>query len=102
MVTTPQELAGLVVRKALKLLHSREIPIKTIVENMSHIELPNGERIQPFGPSHLDSLADLIGNARIIRMPIQPKISQLADEGRIEEIFVPEFESLARALLAEE
>ena len=102
MVTTPQELAGLVVRKALKLLHSREIPIKAIVENMSHIELPNGEKIQPFGPSHLDSLADLIGNARIIRMPIQPKISQLADEGRIEEIFVPEFESLARALLAEE
>jgi Mrp family chromosome partitioning ATPase len=99
VVTTPQELAGLVVRKAIKLLQSREIPVLALIENMSHYLTPSGESVELFGPSHLANLADLTSGARTIRLPILPEISQQADAGNIEALALPELQALSRDLL---
>ncbi|KPL79407.1 hypothetical protein ADN00_02855 [Ornatilinea apprima] len=98
VVTTPQELAGLVVRKALKLLQNKEVPLLALVENMSYFTDSQGAKIEVFGPSHLDDLADLTGSAPRIQIPILPALSQAADAGAVETIHLPEIDRIAALL----
>lgn len=100
LVTTPQDLAGMVVRKASSMANQLDIPILGVVENMSYIECPNcGEKIELFGAS---KASDVIAQARaplLGRMPIHPEISNLADRGRLEEYEAEEFEAVVKELL---
>jgi len=86
LVSTPQELAGMVVRKADKMLKQLNVPVLAIIENMSYFICPDcGKQHEIFGPSHLNELAKAVETDLLVRLPIDPKLTSLADSGKIED-----------------
>jgi hybrid cluster-associated redox disulfide protein len=101
LVTMPQRLATMIVRKAANLVHQLGKPIVGVVENMSYFVAPDtGKRYDIFGPSYADQVAELAGAPVLARIPIQPNLVALADAGRVEEIDDPVLDTLARELEA--
>jgi hybrid cluster-associated redox disulfide protein len=99
LVTMPQQLATMIVRKAANLIHQLKKPILGVVENMSFFVAPDtGVRYDVFGPSYADRVAELAGAPMLARLPINPYLVELADSGRVEEIDDPVVDELASAL----
>lgn len=99
LVTMPQRLATMIVRKAANLVHQLKKPIVGVVENMSYFVAPDtGKRYDVFGPSYAQEVADLAGAPLLARMPIDPNLVALADNGRVEEIDDPIVDVLAAGL----
>ncbi len=100
LVTSPQELAGMVVRKAAQMALQLHVPMLGIVENMSYAVCPHcGERLEIFGPSHTAEAAALMGVPLLGQIPIDPHIATLSDEGALEDYESAAFESVADELL---
>ena len=101
LVTTPQSLAGMVVRKAWNMADQLSIPILGIVENMSYAVCPEcGHRFELFGPSKAQELADSIGAPLLGQLPIEPGLAELADSGRLEEYTGDAFDVVTEAVIA--
>lgn len=99
MVTTPQSLANMIVRKAVRMAQAVNVPILGIIENMAGFVAPDtGKRYDIFGPSHADEAAALAGAAVLARLPIDPTIASLCDAGEIETVTLPEMEACVKAL----
>lgn len=91
IVTTPQELVGMIVEKAINMAKMMNIPILGVVENMSYVECGKcGEKIYVFGKSHLDETAEKYGLPILGRIPLREETALASDEGNIEDILVPE------------
>lgn len=89
VVTTPQELVGMVVDKAINMANAMNIKVLGIVENMSYVECPNcGEKIYVFGESHVAETAEKYGLDVLARVPLDGRIAKMSDEGTIEELKV--------------
>ena len=87
VVTTPQQLVGMIVEKAVKMAEMMDIPILGIVENMSYLKCPDcGKKISVFGESKIDKTAKHYGLDVLGRIPIDPSIAQKCDEGNVEKI----------------
>ena len=100
LVTTPQELAGMVVRKAFHMLRELKIPILGVVENMSYFPCPDtGKEHYVFGPSHVEEIALAAGVPVWAKLPLDPQIAVLGDAGRIEEVAFAEMQPLAAQLM---
>ena len=85
LVTTPQELVGMIVEKALKMAGMMHIPTLGLVENMSYALCPDCKtKVEVFGPSHVDDLAKAYDIPNAARLPIDPKLSSGVDKGLIE------------------
>ncbi len=85
IVSSPQDLVSLIVEKAVRMAELMKIPVLGIVENMSYVECPDcGRKINIFGESKLDEVADAQGLEILGRMPIDPALAALCDEGKIE------------------
>ena len=96
LVTTPQELAAMVVKKAVSMVATVGIPMLGVVENMSYFRCPDtGKEYEIFGPSHAAEIASTAGCEVLARLPIQPEITRLGDAGLVEEAALPEFSDLA-------
>lgn len=96
LVTTPQELAAMVVKKAVSMVATVGIPMLGVVENMSYFRCPDtGKEYEIFGPSHAAEIASTAGCKVLARLPIQPEITRLGDAGLVEEAALPEFSDLA-------
>jgi hybrid cluster-associated redox disulfide protein len=101
LVTMPQALATMVVRKAANLIHQLKKPILGIVENMSYFVAPDtGRQYDIFGPSYAQRVAELAQAPVLARIPIDPVKLTLADEGRIEELDDPVCDLLADRLVS--
>ena len=75
----------MIVAKAVNMAEKMDIPIIGIVENMSYLECPEcGKQIAVFGESHIDEVAAEHGIKVLAKLPIDPKIAQLVDAGKIE------------------
>lgn len=86
IVTSPQDLVRLIVKKAYNMVVKMDIPVMGIVENYSYIECPDcGKKIALFGESKIDEIASEIGVEVLGKLPIVPAIAKLADEGRFDE-----------------
>jgi Mrp family chromosome partitioning ATPase len=100
MVTTPQELAGMIVEKAAGMAKQMNKSILGIVENMAMATCPHcGESFELFGPSHAEELADHIGAPVLARLPIDPEVTRQADTGHVEDVQMPSFAPVTEALL---
>ena len=100
LITMPQALATMIVRKAANLIHQLKKPILGVVENMSYFVAPDtGAKYEIFGPSYADKVAELAQAPVLARIPIDPAKAKLADEGLIEAIEDPVTGELASALL---
>jgi len=94
LVTTPQALATMVVTKAVKLVKQLGGDIIGVVENMAYVALPDGQRLEVFGPSQGLKLV-IASNAPLMgKLPIDPQIAHDADNGEIESYTSPEADEL--------
>lgn len=86
IVTTPQDLVKMVVEKAVNMAKIMNIPVLGLVENMSYLTCPDcGKQIDVFGESKAKYMAAEYNIPAVARMPLDPNISKLADNGRIED-----------------
>ena len=85
IVSSPQELVGMIVGKAVQMAEMMKIPILGIVENMSYVVCPDcGKHISVFGDSHVDETAARYKLPVLAKMPIDPELAKEADAGMIE------------------
>ena len=99
VVTSPQELVGMIVEKAANMAAMMNIPVLGIVENMSYFKCDAcGKEHHIFGESHVDEIAERRGIANVAKLPIDPAIAAACDGGRIEMLEAPWLEQLAEAL----
>ena len=85
LVTTPQDLVSMIVRKAAVMAEKMNIPILGIVENMSYVVCPDcGKKIAIFGESRVDELAKEFGVQTVVRVPFDPALTKCADAGQVE------------------
>ena len=76
----------MVVEKAVNMANMLQIPVLGLVENMSYFECPDcGKKLEIFGRSKAEQIAAEYAIPTIARIPIDPKISEYADAGRIED-----------------
>ena len=86
IVASPQELVSMVVEKAVKMAEMMDIPIVGVVENMSYLICPDCGKESPlFGRGKPQPTAEAHSLKLLARMPIDPKLAELADAGRIED-----------------
>jgi len=104
VVTTPQDLALMVVAKAINMAKTlseqlNAVKILGLIENMSYVICPHcGERMEVFGRSKAPEAAKKAGIPFLGAIPIDPNIARLADEGKIEDYSNPLFEDVTRAI----
>jgi Mrp family chromosome partitioning ATPase len=100
LVTSPQDLAGMVVRKAARMAEHLNMPIIGLVENMAYVTCPKcGERIEVFGPSQAVHTAALLGVPVLARLPLDPELARLCDGGQVEQYTNGEVDALAEKVL---
>lgn len=86
IVTTPQDLVKMVVEKAVNMANMMNVPVLGLVENMSYLNCPDcGRRIEIFGQSKAAAIAEEYGIPAVSRMPLDARIAEYADAGRIED-----------------
>lgn len=85
IVTSPQDLVSMIVKKAYKMAEMMNIPVLGIVENMSYIECPDcGKKLRLFGEGKTQSIAEELGVPLLAEMPINPDMAVMVDNGCIE------------------
>ena len=85
IVTTPQDLVTMIVKKAFNMAKLMNIPVLGLVENMSYFVCPDcGKEYKIFGDSKIDEIAAELGVPVLAKLPIDPKTANLVDKGAIE------------------
>src|SRR5216684_2356166 len=86
VVSSPQDLASMIVTKAVNMAKKMDAPLLGLVENMSYLNCPDcGAKIHVFGQSQGAELANQLGIPFLGAIPIDPDVAQLSDQGRIED-----------------
>lgn len=87
IVTSPQELVSMIVEKAVNMAKMMKIPVLGLVENMSYYVCPDcGKKLEIFGKSEFEKTAARLDIKPVMRIPVNPEVARLADEGRIEQV----------------
>ena len=102
IVTSPQSLVSMIVSKAVNMARMMNVPVYGFVENYSYFQCPDcGKRVEIFGKSRLDELALQFSLPVLARLPINPDIASLFDEGKMAQADVsavlPAAELMAKA-----
>ena len=85
VVTSPQELVSMIVKKAVNMAGMMNIPVIGLVENYSYLKCPDcGKEIPVFGKSSIDAAGRELGLPVLAKLPIDPLIAQAMDEGILE------------------
>lgn len=100
IVSTPQDLVKMIVNKAVNMAKMMNVPVLGLVENMSYFVCPDcGKKHAVFGESQIDETAKELGLPVLAKLPIDPKINRLVDEGKIEEVNTDALSDFVEALL---
>lgn len=100
-VLTPQELAALIVKKAMNMARDLHVTLLGVVENMAFLTCPHcHEAIELFGPSRVASVAEEYGVPILGRLPLDPALSIACDAGKVESYLGPGVTELAEGLTA--
>ena len=99
LVTSPQGLADMVVKKAAQMAAQLDVPVMGLIENMSYVICPDtGVKLEVFGPSKSAVMAKQLHMPLLGQLPIEPQIAELCDAGRIEDYPAEEFAPIAQKL----
>ena len=86
IVTSPQDLVQMIVKKAYNMARKMNIPVLGIVENYSYLECPDcGKKISVFGESHIDEIANELDVEVLGKMPIDPVLAEIVEQERFYE-----------------
>ena len=87
IVTSPQDLVQMIVKKAFNMARAMNIPVLGIVENYSYLQCPDcGKKIKVFGESHIEEIAAGIGVEVLGKMPIDPELAEMVENERFFEV----------------
>jgi Mrp family chromosome partitioning ATPase len=99
IVTSPQDLVSMIVTKAVNMANMMHIPVLGFVENYSYLECPDcGKKIEVFGKSKLDEVAAKFELPVLARLPIDPKLAESVDAGKIEQVDVSKMDGVVSAV----
>src|SRR5437667_1172346 len=99
VVSSPQELASLIVTKAVNMAKKMNVQLLGLVENMSYLTCPHcGEAIKVFGEPQGEKLAKQLGVPFLGSVPVDPVIARSSDHGQIEDYSAPVFQTVADEL----
>ena len=100
VVFTPQDLTTMIVKKAVKMAQQMNKKVLGVVENMSFLYVPElKKKIDIFGKSRGDEMSKAAGAPLLARIPIDPKLAALCDEGHIERYNAEILKTYSDALL---
>ena len=99
IVSSPQMLATMIVKKCINMVHTLKGRIVGVVENMAYLQLPTGDRMEPFGPSNGTDLVVMTGAPLLAQFPIDPTLAQLCDSGKVENYESDDFTTFAANFL---
>jgi len=100
IVFTPQDLTAMIVRKAVNMAQKMNKPILGVVENMSHLYVPEiNKRIELFGKSRGEEMAQVAKAPLLGQLPIDPELVKLCDEGEIERYSSDVFFTFSQAVI---
>ncbi len=86
IVSSPQDLAFLIVKKAIAMVEQLQRPILGLVENFSSVACPKcGEIIHPFGNSKGREISVQLQIPFLGELPVDPVLAEYCDRGRIED-----------------
>ena len=101
VVTSPQDLVTLIVKKALNMANMMNIPVMGLVENYSFFQCPDcGKKYFPFGESKIEDVAKEVGLPVLARMPIDSTVAGLCDKGQMEQVQLGELAQAAEKIVA--
>lgn len=87
IVTSPQDLVQMIVKKTYYMAKQMNIPIIGVVENYSYLECPDcGKKLSVFGESHIDEIAKELGMSVLGKMPIDPKLAEMVEAEKFYEV----------------
>ena len=87
IVTSPQDLVRMIVKKAYNMAGQMDIPVLGIVENYSYLVCPDcGRKISVFGESHIDEVAEELGVPVIGKMPIDASLAEAVENENFAEV----------------
>ena len=99
VVTSPQDLVTLIVKKAVTMAKMMNVPLLGVVENYSYAVCPHcGEKHAIFGESKLGEAAKEMGLNILAQLPIDPAIAKLLDEGKMEQVQSAEMEKAVKTI----
>ncbi len=99
IVSTPQDLVKMIVSKAFNMAQMMNVPVLGIIENMSYYECPDcGKKHSIFGDSKIDETAEELGVPVLAKLPINPELNRLVDDGKIMDADCKELEGFIEAL----
>jgi Mrp family chromosome partitioning ATPase len=100
VVSSPQELVEMIVSKSVKMANMMKKPVVGLVENISYVKCPDcGRKIEPFGASKVDAMAQKFDIPATVRLPIDPSFAASIDAGAAEFVEIPEFEEFAAKVI---
>lgn len=99
MVSMPQKLSTMVVRKTVNMAAKMEIPILGVIENMSYFTMPDGKKSMIFGESNIEKVAELAKAPVLGKMALDPSLSKLEDDGKAETYSGTDFDEIADAFV---
>ncbi len=99
VVTSPQELVQMIVKKAYNMAQMMHIPVLGLIENFSYLKCPDcGREIQLFGESHIEDVSKALDVPVFGRLPLDPAYAQKADAGEFESLENPHLETAVEKL----
>jgi len=99
IVTSPQDLVSMIVAKAVKMANMMHVPVLGFVENYSYLECPDcGKRINVFGESRIDEVAEAFGVPVLAKLPIDPAVAQSYDSGLMETVKTDKVDNVITAI----
>lgn len=102
VVSSPQQLAGMIVRKAINMAKKYDARIYGLIENMAYVDCPDCHtRLEIFGKPQGEEQAQKSKIPFLGQLPLDPQLAALSDAGRIEEYQSQGFAKIA-ARLADE
>lgn len=81
LVTTPQDTAQKVARRAAEMADKVKIPVAGVIENMAGFVTPSGERFELFGRGGGSALADELDVPLLTSVPLTMPLREQADAG---------------------
>lgn len=99
IVTSPQELVQMIVKKAFHMANMMHILVLGLVENFSYLKCPDcGKKIALFGESNIDEVAAKEGTRVLGKLPLDPAYAKAADAGAFYEMENPYLDAAVDAL----
>jgi len=99
IVSSPQELVGMIVQKAVKMAEMMNIKVLGIIENFAFAKCPNcAEKFYPFGEGKSEEVAKQYSVPFLGQLPIRPDVAKLIDQGLVEAVSMEEIEGAVQAI----